>query len=113
MVVRVLLISLTCCLFFVLLSCNTEPKSVEFYREHKLERADLIEKYRRNPNKYQDDPDIVNALMAEKIERFHSRSAFVGGVPYYQGIENRGRQAPTSKGSSSIYQQHAPFKDGR
>lgn len=77
------MMSLTCSLLFVFSGCDKEPKSIEFYREHSSERADLIFKYHRNPQKYQGDQDIINALKAEEIEYNRSGSSFRGDSSYY------------------------------
>lgn len=49
---------------------KTEPKSVEYYSQHKDERGELLKKAEENPGKYKDDPDVINAYASKRHDRF-------------------------------------------
>jgi hypothetical protein len=47
-------------------ACSSEPKSVDYYRSHETERKELVNKFKSNPEKYQANGDVKNAVTAER-----------------------------------------------
>lgn len=54
-------------LSLIIAGCSVEPKTVEYYKTHPVERAAVLAKYKQSPGKYKNDPDVINAIQAEWI----------------------------------------------